>query len=221
MKHIKTITSGLLAGILIGIGGFVFAFVMSKATVIGENVLAAFLFSIGLLLICSFGFNLYTGKIGYLFDNKLSYVVDLGEMFFGNFLGAALMGLLVRGCSSQFKDAITKLESICEVKYSHPWYTFILLAFGCGILVYLAVRLFKSDHHPVIRVFGLVLCVTVFVAVGFVHVIAEMFYLVAAGRLELKTILYLLLAVIGNSLGSISINELIKIVNKEEKKESM
>lgn len=217
MKHIKTIISGFLAGIIIGVGGLVFSVVMAKAGLVSENVLAAFLFSIGLLLICAFEFNLYTGKIGFVLDNKLSYIIDLGEMLLGNFLGAALMGFLVRGCSSQFETAINNLRAICEVKYSHPWYTFLLLAFGCGMLVYLAVRIFKSGHHPVVRTLGLVLCVTVFVSVGFIHVIAEVFYLVMANKIELKSISYLLLALVGNSLGSIFLNELIKIVNKTEK----
>ncbi len=217
MKHIKTTISGLLAGIIIGIGGLIFSCVMAKSQFVGENILAAFLFSIGLLLICAFEFNLYTGKIGFVLDNKSSYIIDLCEMFLGNFIGAILMGFLVRGCSSQYATAINNLKAICEVKYAHPWYTFLLLAFGCGMLVYLAVRIFKSEQHALIRTLGLVLCVTVFVSVGFIHVIAEVFYLIAADKVELKSILYLFLAIVGNSLGSIFLNELIKIVNKTEK----
>ena len=83
MKHIKTICSGLLAGIIIGLGGLIFSVVMAGAATVAERILAAFLFSIGLLLICIFGLNLYTGKIGYVLDNKPRYIIDLGEMLLG------------------------------------------------------------------------------------------------------------------------------------------
>ena len=219
MKHIKTICSGLLAGIIIGLGGLIFSVVMAGAATVGERILAAFLFSIGLLLICIFGLNLYTGKIGYVFDNKPRYIIDLGEMLLGNLLGAGLMGLFMRGCSSQYTSAIEKLGSICEAKFNHPWYTLLLLAMGCGILVYFAVAIFKSEHHPVLRIAGLMICVTTFVATGLLHVIAEMFYLVAANKLDLNSILYLFIILVGNSVGSIVLHELIKLINKKEKVE--
>lgn len=215
MKHIKTICSGILAGIIIGIGGLVSSVVNSYVETISDKVLAAFLFSIGLLLICIFGLNLYTGKIGYVLDNKPSFLVDLGEMLVGNLIGASLMGLFVRGCSSQFNKAIYYLSSSCETKLNHPWYTALLLSIGCGMLVYFAVAIFKSEQHPVIRMVGLFMSVTVFVASGMAHIVAEMFYFVAANKLSGDAILFLLIVLVGNSAGSIGSHALIKLINKK------
>ena len=55
----------ILTGFAIGIGGTVFLSCESK-------VLGAFLFGTGLFVILTFGFYLYTGKVGYIVVNKLS-----------------------------------------------------------------------------------------------------------------------------------------------------
>ena len=57
----------ILAGIMIGIGGTIFLSL--------EKTLGAFLFAIGLFMIVTRGYNLYTGKVGYIFDNKPSYLI--------------------------------------------------------------------------------------------------------------------------------------------------
>ena len=59
-KLISTAVNGFLAGIAISIGGALY--IMTKVYT-DNTVLAAVLFSIGLILVCNFGFFLYTGKI--------------------------------------------------------------------------------------------------------------------------------------------------------------
>ena len=54
---------GIYAGLMIGIGGTIFLSVDNK-------IMGSFLFSIGLLMICMYNMNLYTGKIGYVVVNK-------------------------------------------------------------------------------------------------------------------------------------------------------
>jgi formate/nitrite transporter FocA (FNT family) len=67
MKYLSVLIKGILAGICISIGGFLCLKVNIAAN---SKVLGAFLFPIGLILICNFGYFLYTGKICYLFENK-------------------------------------------------------------------------------------------------------------------------------------------------------
>ena len=66
--NFKILIRAILAGVMISIGGTIFLTCESK-------LLGAFLFSIGLYAICAFGLNLYTGKIGYVIDNKPKYFV--------------------------------------------------------------------------------------------------------------------------------------------------
>ncbi len=56
---------------MIAIGGTIFLSAENK-------VVGASLFSIGLIAVCVYGFNLYTGKIGYLVTNfNFKYLKDL------------------------------------------------------------------------------------------------------------------------------------------------
>ena len=68
--NFKILVRAILAGCMISIGGTIFLVCESK-------LLGAFLFSLGLYSICAFGLNLYTGKIGYVIDNKPKYLIEL------------------------------------------------------------------------------------------------------------------------------------------------
>ncbi len=80
MKIVRTLVYGVLAGISISIGGTVFLSVENK-------VLGALFFTVGLFAVCTFGFNLYTGKVCYVFEKDKAYAADLPVMWFGNLIG--------------------------------------------------------------------------------------------------------------------------------------
>ena len=63
---ISVFFSALLAGLCIGLGGTVFLRVRDSFP--GGGVAGAFLFAIGLLTICTRGYDLFTGKACYLLD---------------------------------------------------------------------------------------------------------------------------------------------------------
>ena len=63
-KILSYLVKSILAGIMIGVGGTIF---LSSS----DKVIGATLFAIGLFMIVINGFNLYTGKVGYIFENKL------------------------------------------------------------------------------------------------------------------------------------------------------
>ena len=88
-KYLDFLVKGIFAGILIGIGGVVYLSVENK-------VAGSFLFSIGLLTICMYQMNLYTGKVGYVLVNKLNYIYELLLSLLGNFIGTFIVGSLMR-----------------------------------------------------------------------------------------------------------------------------
>ena len=61
---------GILAGLSIGLGGFLY--ILMVHYVEGElgKVLGSLLFAIGLFLVCTFKLSLYTGKIGMIYEGK-------------------------------------------------------------------------------------------------------------------------------------------------------
>ena len=96
-------------------------------------------------------------------------------------------------------------NNVCENlwlnKLTKSWYEFLFDSIGCGICIYLSVELYKKTSS----IFVIVLGVLVFILSGFEHCIADIFYLSASMSFDLKSILYILTAIIGNSIGSLLI----------------
>ena len=87
--YMGILLSGVLAGMMISVGGTVYLSVDSK-------VVGASLFSIGLFFVVSMRLWLYTGKIGYLFRGGHDYAAKLLLTLAGNFAGAFGTALLLR-----------------------------------------------------------------------------------------------------------------------------
>ena len=200
-ENLKVLVRGILAGILISIGGTIYLLCENK-------MLGAFLFSIGLFTICCYGFNLYTGKIGYVIDNKLSYIKELLFTLLGNLIGTVSSGyLLLLTRSGDKLNSVAKV--ICNTKLNDNIFSILILSMFCGMIMYLAVDLYKK-----IKAFGkyvgIFMGITVFILAGFEHCVANMYYFSVANMWSLKTILYVLVMILGNSIGSILLALLMK-----------
>ena len=192
--NLKILVRAILAGVMISIGGTIFLLCESK-------LLGAFLFSIGLYAICAFGLNLYTGKIGYVIDNKPKYLIELLFTLIGNLIGTVGSGYLLF-LTRQGDKLRTAASTISEVKLNDNLLSIFILAVFCGIIMYLAVDLFKrlTDFG---RYMGIFMGITVFIWAGFEHCVANMYYFSAANMWGWKTILYVFIMILGNSVGSI------------------
>ena len=85
----RDLIDGVLAGFLVSIGGAVLLSCDNRYA-------GALLFCIALLTICWFGFNLYTGKVGFLAKDHSKAALSTAYVgLLGNFLGTLLAGLLV------------------------------------------------------------------------------------------------------------------------------
>lgn len=222
MKYVQCLTKAILAGLAISFGGMLFLKVSIETS---STVLAAFLFSFGLILICNFDFNLYTGKICYLFDKKeekyLERIINLVIILIGNLIGTLLFSFLMRvssGSPSLFV-LLERLMPIVEYKINIPWYKMIILGFFCGILVYLAVEGFKKIDNKFGKYVVLVLSIGGFIICGFEHSIANMFYYFLSGNYSSDVFLSILLCVLGNSIGGLFIPLINKINELGEKGE--
>ena len=192
--NFKILVRAVLAGVMISIGGTIFLTCESK-------LLGAFLFSIGLYAICAFGLNLYTGKIGYVIDNKPKYLIELGITLIGNLVGTVGCGYLLF-LTRQGEKIRTVAKTISEIKLNDNLLSIFILSIFCGIIMYLAVDLFKrlTDFG---KYMGIFMGITVFILAGFEHCVANMYYFSAANMWDWKTILYVLVMIAGNSVGSI------------------
>ncbi len=195
-KYLQTLVLAILAGISIGIGGTVFLSVDNK-------IVGALLFAVGLLTIVGNGLNLYTGKIGYLFDNKPAYIIDLILIWIGNLAGAAGIGYAIR--ATRIAGIAEKAEAMCQTKLADDPLSILILAIGCGILMYVAVDGNKVNPNNFAKSLVLVFCVAVFILCSFEHCVANMFYFSVSNSWSAKTFGYLLIMTLGNSIGGVLI----------------
>ena len=71
----------------------------------------------------------------------------------------------------------------------------------CGILMYAAVWIYREKKTAL----GILFCIPVFILSGFEHSIADMFYFALAGLFNPRAFVFILLVVLGNSLGGLFI----------------
>lgn len=195
-KYLDYLIKSIFAGIMIGIAGTAYLRV-------DNNIVGAFLFSIGLLVICMYGMNLYTGKIGYVLINKLNYIYELLITILGNFIGTFLAARLV--LLTRFKSVSDKAVDLVNLKLNDNLLSIFILAVLCGILMYIAVNNYKKINNEIGKYSCIFMCVMVFILSGFEHSIANMYYISVANLLSLKSLLYILIMILGNSVGSILI----------------
>lgn len=193
-KSLSILNKSIYAGIMIGIAGTVYLALENK-------MLGSFLFSLGLLTICICGYNLYTGKIGYVLSNKLSYLWELLLTLIGNFLGTFLVGNLIS--LTRFKVYKESAKILVQTKLNDNLLSIFILAFFCGILMYLAVNNYKKGSDVIAKYMNIFLGVMTFILCGFEHSVANMFYFSAANVWSFQVVLYILVMVLGNSCGSI------------------
>ena len=204
-KYLNYLIKGIFAGLMIGIGGTIYLSLDNK-------IIGSFLFSIGLLMICMYNMNLYTGKIGYVVVNKKSYLIELLLTLIGNFIGTYIIALGM--LNSRFSSISDKAKIICDMKLNDNLISILILSSLCGVLMYIAVNNYKKHSTSIGKYMGIFMCVMVFILSGFEHSVANMFYFSVAKLLSWNTLLYILVMVIGNSLGAILISLYDNKINK-------
>ena len=194
-QTIKYLIKSILAGIMIGIGGTVFLSLENK-------VAGATFFAIGLFIIVIYQLNLYTGKIGYIFENNLKYAYETLVTIVGNFIGTFFVGFILK-FTRIYANISEKAQGMCATKLDDSITSILILSFFCGILMYLAVNGYKTMKDPIGKYAGVFLGVIVFILCGFEHSIANMYYFSVAEAWSLKAFGYELLMIFGNALGGI------------------
>ena len=195
-KYIDFLIKGFYAGVLIGIGGIAYLAIENK-------IVGSFIFSFGLLTVCMYSFYLYTGKVGYLLENKLYYLLELFLSLIGNFLGTFVVGTLMR--CTRFKAYQEAAKNLVQVNLNDQPLSIFILAIFCGMIMYIAVNNYKKQKDVLGKYMTIFMGVMAFILCGFEHCVANMFYFSIAGVFSWKVLAYLLIMILGNSLGSILI----------------
>ena len=182
------------AALLIGLGNF--------ALLKLGNPIGPVIFAFGLLGVCYLGLNLFTGKCGFLFESKLK-IRDLVIILVANLIFGYLVGLLFRVADPSIVEAATAKVDTWEFSVA-----FFIKSLLCGVIMYLAVKMFKKGTP-----LGIIFCIPLFIFCGFQHCIANVITLGVAANFSWS----LILAVAGNFLGSLITSYITAEVEKPTK----
>ena len=190
-KYLELIKKGIGASLLISLGNFA---LLKLGSPIG-----AIIFAFGLLGVCYMNLNLFTGKCGFLIEDKIK-IKDLLIILIVNLIFGYLIGLLYSITDeSIIENAIAKIAT-WDISVS-----FFVKSLLCGIIMYIAVYMYRNKT-PLGIIFGIPL----FILCGFQHCIANIITLGVARTFDYS----IFVCVIGNFIGSLFMWFLSKDYNK-------
>ena len=152
-----------------------------------------FLFAFGLLGVCVLSLNLFTGKCGFWFSDKLR-LHDLMKILGINLISGYLFGLCMHVMDTDVAAAAA--ARIPAYTISFP---FFLKSVFCGTIMYLAVKMYREKN-----LFGIFFGVPLFIFCGFQHCIANIITIGASGTISPYLIGCMLLCIAGNFAGSLA-----------------
>ena len=205
MKALSDALLGFLAGFVITLGAT--AYLSLESTMAG-----ALMFTVGLFAICSFGWNLFTGKVCYSFGKGPRYIGFLAVVWISNFAGAAAGGALIR--LTRLEGVVARAQAEAATKPDDGLLSVFVLAIFCNVLIYIAVEGYRSIENSLGRYLAVFFGVTVFVVCGFEHCVANMYYFTAAGVWSGEAIVFILVNTLGNALGGLLVPALTLLSRK-------
>ena len=193
----KNLLKSIMAGFALSFGCIIYI------TLHHENhILGAALFSIGLLMIYMFDWNLYTGKACYIVENASkwkSYSGVVFTSFVGNLIGTSAMAFIMQ--HTKLESLVPIAEEVAASKLSGTPFSTFIMGIGCGVMMYVAVDSYKHSKDIVGKYLLLIMAIVIFTISGFEHVVANMFYYTMGNAWDLKTVVYLLICCLGNTVG--------------------
>ncbi|MGD2248983.1 MAG: formate/nitrite transporter family protein [Candidatus Methanofastidiosia archaeon] len=181
---------GFFAGVFIAFGGELSTMILvgtAQTLSLGiSKFLAGSVFSVGLMLVVIAGAELFTGNnlvIISALDRRIGFRHVLKNwvvVYFANFCGAVFLALLIyfsglwkTGGSEWGVTAATIAVSKVNLTFTEAFFRGI----GCNWLVCLAVWMAIASRDVVGKIFAIYFPIMAFVASGFEHVIANMYFI--------------------------------------------
>lgn len=188
----KLVILGTLGGAYISIGALLSVMigyglpdvVLSNPGVV--KLLMGATFPVGLIMIVLAGGELFTGCCAYFVPNVIGGRQSLKTMirycsivWITNFIGALLFGyfLVYLPHLSHYQPTLDGFLRIAEAKCSNPFYITVLKGIGANWLVCLAVWLGMASKSVGGKIIGIWFPVMTFVAIGYEHSVANMFFI--------------------------------------------
>ena len=188
MSFKQSFMLSIMAGAFISMGAMFFLLIVSDSALpfAAQRLIGGCLFSLGLLLVVVCGAELFTGNTMIVMSaasKKISWSAVLKSwvvVFLGNLVGSLIMVGLVFLSNYQGMNggAVgTTIVSVAAGKMSPDWLTLFAKGIMCNFLVCLAVWIAYGSKTVADKMLGILLPIAAFVACGFEHCVANMFFL--------------------------------------------
>ncbi|MDQ1745127.1 MAG: formate transporter [Pseudonocardiales bacterium] len=228
LKPGNALVGGFLAGAYIAFGGLL-AIVVSAGLDPKQwggliTLVTGLVFSLGLILVIVGGAELLTGNMALVPIAVLSGRVSVGQLLrnwfwltIGNLAGSVFVAYFLADRTGVISShgGITATQSFARLgalsmskAVTETHFEQFLRAMGCNWLVCLAVWLALAARDVAGKILAIIFPITAFVALGFDHVVANMFFLPAAmflhtgGVTASNMLLNLIFAYLGNAVGA-------------------
>ena len=189
LSVMQMIILGILAGAFIGFGSELATMVsydMSKFLGVGfAKFIFGSVFSVGLILVVIAGAELFTGN-SLIFISVLNGDVKVGKLlnnwvwvYLANFIGSLLLVWIMYATGLWKTGNLgvgVKALAIANAKVNLSWGSAFARAIGCNWLVCLAVWLAVASKDVVGKIFAIYFPIMAFVASGFEHSVANMYF---------------------------------------------
>jgi formate/nitrite transporter len=196
----KLLLMGFLAGAYIAFGALLSLIVTAGMTKAGYPVglyrlVFGAAFTVGLMLVVIAGSELFTGNC--LFPtvavlHRKASIVGLLKNWTGSYIGNFIGALFVAGVLSYLTSliiapsgtaaasaAFLNTQAVYNAKLSLSFSEAFYRGIGCNWLVCLAVYLAVASDDTIGKIFGIFFPIMAFVAIGFEHCVANMFFIPA------------------------------------------
>lgn len=195
LPFLSMLMLSILAGAFIGLGALYFVIVKSDPTLgfAARQILGGAVFSLGLILVVVAGAELFTGNNLLAMawaDGKISTLEVLRNWAIvccGNFIGAAGLALLVylsRHAEMNNGAIAREYLAIAAAKAAMPFWTAFFKGVMCNVLVCMAVWMAFAGRSVVDKVVAIIFPISAFVAAGFEHSVANMYFFPLAMLLQ-------------------------------------
>ena len=191
----KTMVLAILAGAYIAMGSFLAIIIggglpeMQAANPGLQKFIFGAVFPLGLILVAIAGADLFTGNTAYFTPSVLSKRLPLSAplknwsiVYLGNFIGSLLVAWLFAYYTGMLAKSpwLDTVIAIGEKKVSAPFMKALVKGIVCNWMVALAMWLAYAAKSTTGKIFGIWFPIMAFVAMGFEHCVANMFFIPTA-----------------------------------------
>ena len=181
---------GVMAGAYVGFGGlFSFSVTFDMPVEFGvglKKLISGAAFSIGLMLVIIAGAELFTGNtlmVSSVMTGRVTWpkvLASWGVVYIANFIGSIIIAILYyyTGLWKAGGGALGEVVvQTAHYKVNLEWVEAFVRAIGCNWLVCLAVWMALAARQTVSKIAAIFFIIAAFVAIGFEHCVANMFFI--------------------------------------------